>query len=84
MMVSARSYARIHGYHWNTVYHWIHEDLIPHQVTHCPIRHRYFIAVNEKPPSLSPGPAPDPARTFCAGLESAAVQLHHSIRVLSQ
>lgn len=56
--VPPKTYARLHGVHYNTVYYWIQEGVIPCRRERLHVRHRYYIPLNAVPPVLKPGREP--------------------------
>lgn len=74
--LSPAKYAEMWRVHVNTVYNWIHKEILPGTLKNKVfIRSRYYIPVDTIPPRPYPGPKPQ--RRECALNENLQLSNNH-------
>lgn len=79
--VTPKAFALLHGVHYNTVYYWISEGVIPCRRVLIHVRHRYYIPMDAETPVLKPGPNPArPPHALIAGVKKRTPRHSNSVQ----
>lgn len=82
--VTPKEFALMHHVHYNTVYFWIKNGMIPYENTPAGISNRYRIPFVARPPFLKPGPRRKKGDTSIANVIPVSHNHYDKIREINR